>query len=549
MVQFIDNVTYVQYIESTGVERNLAKNSVTVRKLNSSQISLYEQRLQKDFDIIEYSDVTVPTSSDIDDLVAQLNVMFFQSYSSNITIAGDRGNVVVSDGNGNLESRDELNIDYPNNSLNVNVLAGYDQDYSSSYNNRSIPDVEYVNSKTVDAYIYEPSIFDDTAAFEMFCQKAIDDGVSSVFVKNNGNELQITNPSSSSPINFVNINDICDGNGNSTVFKIVHTGSTITLSTPSINGFILQAQTGGFGASINFSNGNHFINKIDSQGNNNTGQLNFQQSNVWVKVIAHTGGGTGFSKISFSSRTEGVVGVVTLPSSSRIEAGSFSSIRIKQLISGMLDVGGNNDPAIVFIGRVYGTASVRVQSEKSQLFIDDDSRITLDNTSGKYYTPFNDAYRTGTLTFEPSTDVTSLKINQIVGQSSNPFEIFDDVGNSKFQITPETNLVINSTGLPSSLYTYRTDGAGLGIGAGLGAAFMRYDSSGFIIFQSQPRADLNLRNSLNTSNKFMISNTLIETYVDFEIDGSSNGLILTSPDGTRWRLQVDNSGNLTTTSI
>ena len=36
---------------------------------------------------------------------------------------------------------------------------------------------------------------------------------------------------------------------------------------------------------------------------------------------------------------------------------------------------------------------------------------------------------------------------------------------------------------------------------------------------------------------------------DIEVQGSSNGLILKSPNGTRYRITVDNSGNLTTTAI
>jgi hypothetical protein len=36
---------------------------------------------------------------------------------------------------------------------------------------------------------------------------------------------------------------------------------------------------------------------------------------------------------------------------------------------------------------------------------------------------------------------------------------------------------------------------------------------------------------------------------DIEVDDSASGLILRSPNGTRYRIQVDNSGNLTTTAI
>ena len=36
---------------------------------------------------------------------------------------------------------------------------------------------------------------------------------------------------------------------------------------------------------------------------------------------------------------------------------------------------------------------------------------------------------------------------------------------------------------------------------------------------------------------------------DIEIDDSASGLILRSPNATRYRVQVDNSGNLTTTAV
>ena len=36
---------------------------------------------------------------------------------------------------------------------------------------------------------------------------------------------------------------------------------------------------------------------------------------------------------------------------------------------------------------------------------------------------------------------------------------------------------------------------------------------------------------------------------DIEIDDSDRGLILRSPNGTRYRVRVDDSGNLTTTAV
>jgi len=41
----------------------------------------------------------------------------------------------------------------------------------------------------------------------------------------------------------------------------------------------------------------------------------------------------------------------------------------------------------------------------------------------------------------------------------------------------------------------------------------------------------------------------IVSQADIEVVGDTNGLILESPNGTRWRLQVSNAGALTITSL
>jgi hypothetical protein len=56
-------------------------------------------------------------------------------------------------------------------------------------------------------------------------------------------------------------------------------------------------------------------------------------------------------------------------------------------------------------------------------------------------------------------------------------------------------------------------------------------------------------NSSSTTLTSIESDGKVLTTTDMEITGSSNGLILESPDSTRWRVTVDNSGNLTTTSL
>jgi len=61
----------------------------------------------------------------------------------------------------------------------------------------------------------------------------------------------------------------------------------------------------------------------------------------------------------------------------------------------------------------------------------------------------------------------------------------------------------------------------------------------------------NLMQALNTErkNRQEIPNALAVGPLDLEITDPTKGVILTSPDGTRWRIKVDNAGTLTVVSL
>lgn len=56
-------------------------------------------------------------------------------------------------------------------------------------------------------------------------------------------------------------------------------------------------------------------------------------------------------------------------------------------------------------------------------------------------------------------------------------------------------------------------------------------------------------NAVGSGAAFLFSDKVTVTNNDIEATGSANGIILTSPNGTRWRVQINNTGALTTTAI
>lgn len=122
-----------------------------------------------------------------------------------------------------------------------------------------------------------------------------------------------------------------------------------------------------------------------------------------------------------------------------------------------------------------------------------------------------------------------------------------------------TNVGIGTT-LPSEKLDIYSDGN----------AVVRLESAGGGVGLLDVGTDFTINNRINTNLIFKTSNTekmritnsgnvgigttspaskLEVDGGDIEVDDSASGLILRSPNGTRYRIKVDNSGNLTTTAV
>jgi hypothetical protein len=107
---------------------------------------------------------------------------------------------------------------------------------------------------------------------------------------------------------------------------------------------------------------------------------------------------------------------------------------------------------------------------------------------------------------------------------SDDLQIFHDGSNSRINEIGTGNLIIQSTNFQ-----------------------LLKDDGGEFIMQGISDAEVSLY--YNGSKKFETTNTGALVTGDLEIANSSDGIILESPNGTRFRITVDNSGNLSTTSL
>ena len=107
---------------------------------------------------------------------------------------------------------------------------------------------------------------------------------------------------------------------------------------------------------------------------------------------------------------------------------------------------------------------------------------------------------------------------------SGDLQIFHDGSNSRINEVGTGNLIIQAT-------NYQ----------------LLKDDGGEFIMQGIADAEVSLY--YNGSKKFETTNTGALVTGDLEIANSSDGIILESPNGTRFRITVDNSGNLSTTSL
>jgi hypothetical protein len=162
---------------------------------------------------------------------------------------------------------------------------------------------------------------------------------------------------------------------------------------------------------------------------------------------------------------------------------------------------------------------------------------------------------------------TTSTTNLLTGGGGNDTELSDTNGVTRLALTtsnvifPSGSLGIGTTSpdykleVSGTLGVSRTDGiifAG-SLGTGTGSKIVSNTSNDLIFstaLASSPYTTTErvriLNNGIGTTGP---ASKLEVDGGDIEIDDSASGLILRSPNGTRYRVKVDNSGNLTTTTV
>lgn len=141
----------------------------------------------------------------------------------------------------------------------------------------------------------------------------------------------------------------------------------------------------------------------------------------------------------------------------------------------------------------------------------------------------------------------TLNLRRVIGQTENLFQVEDELENTLLSIDPEAffesfnDVKLSKVGSGVGCYLSRTDGVSGSLISGSVAVAVRYDETGSFLFQTQSKSNIDDRNGVGVETQVSISNL-----GDVEIHDPNSGIVLRSPDGTRYRLKVDNSGNLTT---
>ena len=180
---------------------------------------------------------------------------------------------------------------------------------------------------------------------------------------------------------------------------------------------------------------------------------------------------------------------------------------------------------------------------------------TTSNTTGLVHTT------TGLAIFRVATNNSDFAL---IGQGgSNRFDIYDNnAGSTRFSINSSGNVGIGTTSPVEKLHV---EGNVLINGAApyVSIKTTQTGTPDWKIYNSYNSVgDFAIVGGSSGGNKFNIqpngnvgigttspASKLTVTGGDAEVTGSDKGLILESPNGTRYRIKVDNSGNLTTTAV
>jgi hypothetical protein len=109
---------------------------------------------------------------------------------------------------------------------------------------------------------------------------------------------------------------------------------------------------------------------------------------------------------------------------------------------------------------------------------------------------------------------------------------------------------INATGNSQFTWVGVADATFIQAGSGGNAITFTDDVANYTWTLGSPTYAGFLQDAANSITTYLCDGTnSVTANADIEITDSSKWVILTSPDLTRWRLQVDNSGTLTVTSL
>ena len=280
-----------------------------------------------------------------------------------------------------------------------------------------------------------------------------------------------------------------------------------------------QAMKENIGGSFNVAVGNQALNFTTSSGNNTA---------VGYRAL--------FQAQSGSNTAIGQGALNSLQSSTN----SGDNTGIGQGVLNKITSGRRNVGVGVNAGQKYGGTNNNVVTANDSVFIGNESDAGGDNQTNQIVIGYN-AIGLGSNTVvlgNNSIVTTQLKGNVGIGTTSPGVKL--DV-NGRFRVQDNGNIALD----------VNTDGAfQIGDTAEVGGgAFITGDNTDIdIIADGGPVVTFKGSGNVGIGTTSPASKLEVDGG-DIEIDDSASGLILRSPNGTRYRVQVDNSGNLTTTAI
>ena len=317
-------------------------------------------------------------------------------------------------------------------------------------------------------------------------------------IQNNTGDLYISNFQDDGDIIFRSD----DGSGGHTqYFKLEGANTRTTFAKNAIWSDNVKVQ---FGSSVDYE---IYHDGTDTQHRNFVGDLLIKQEADDKDIIFSSDDGSGgvatYFKLDGSSASSGTL-YTQFPDNSNLTFGSADDLQIK------------HDGTDSKITNTNGDLYIRsTADDKDIIFQSDDGG----GSTATYFSLDGSEVRCLFSVNAEFSDNVKAKFG-----TSDDLQIFHDGSNSRINETGTGNLIIQAT----NYQLLKGDG-------------------GEFIMQGIADAEVSLYH--NGSKKFETTSTGALVTGDLEIANSSDGIILESPNGTRYRVTVDNSGNLSTAAL